>query len=262
MATEHNGEWLRLYADMTDNAKLRMLPESAQLLYIWHLCLWKRGKAAPGADVGGLAWSLRVDVERARRDYGVLVESGLLLADLTPKGWDERQFQSDSSTERMRLLRLRRNECASHVRHMCVTATPSVTNRDDSPPTPPSTEPESESDTLPRDAGARASRVRVRGEDPGFDRLWAAYPRKSGRDAAREAWDAALGRMPPVDEVVAAAAAQAASFQWTREGGRFVPGLAKWLGEGRWSDEPSKVSPEVRSAKGVHIKNSMNQEDY
>lgn len=93
-----------------------------------------------------------------------------------------------------------------------------------------------------------------------FELLWTAYPRKSGKDAARRAYEAVRDRMPSIEEVVASVQAQAASYQWTREGGRFVPGLAKWLERGQWADEPSQVAPEDKAH--VRISNSMNREDY
>lgn len=70
-----------------------------------------------------------------------------------------------------------------------------------------------------------------------FDRFWAAYPRKVGKDAARKAFERRKPDDVLVSAMVRAIEAAAASEQWQREGGRFVPHPSTWLNEGRWQDE-------------------------
>lgn len=72
-------------------------------------------------------------------------------------------------------------------------------------------------------------------QDPDFARFWEAYPRKSGLAAARRAWNAAPER-PTLPELLAVLQVQAASEQWRRENGRFIPNPATWLEQGRWAD--------------------------
>jgi len=77
----------------------------------------------------------------------------------------------------------------------------------------------------------------VHGFPPGFDRFWAAYPKKVGKDKAARAFakrkpDAAL-----VDAIVAAVEAQKQWEQWRKDGGQFIPHPSTWLNEGRWMDE-------------------------
>ena len=109
--------WLRLYCDLPDNLKLRRLSESDQLLYIWLLCLHKRGQLA-GATVHDIQWRLRLN-GGCQDAIQRLKDANLLLDDLTPKGWHERQFVSDSSTERVQRYRMKR--------YRNVTETPSET---------------------------------------------------------------------------------------------------------------------------------------
>jgi hypothetical protein len=33
---------------------------------------------------------------------------------------------------------------------------------------------------------------------------------------------------------------QCASWQWTRESGRFIPNPSTWINQGRWQDEPAE----------------------
>ena len=69
-----------------------------------------------------------------------------------------------------------------------------------------------------------------------FERLWEAFPRKVGKDAAF----AEFSRIRPADDVlnsmVAAVIAQSQSPQWLKDGGQFVPHPRTWLKQGRWKD--------------------------
>ena len=75
------------------------------------------------------------------------------------------------------------------------------------------------------------------GESVGFSRFWDAYPRKTAKPAAARAFakvnpdDALLGR------ILAAVSRQAASDQWRKDGGQFIPHPATWLNGQRWDDD-------------------------
>lgn len=76
----------------------------------------------------------------------------------------------------------------------------------------------------------------ARSADP-FDRFWAAYPKKIGKDAARKAFVKRRPGAPLVDAMIAAVHAQQASEQWKRDRGQYIPNPATWLNQGRWQDE-------------------------
>lgn len=67
-----------------------------------------------------------------------------------------------------------------------------------------------------------------------FDKFWAAYPRKVGKEAARKAF---LKARVPVETLLDAIEQQKRSAQWTRDNGQFIPHPATWLNQGRWEDE-------------------------
>jgi hypothetical protein len=72
-----------------------------------------------------------------------------------------------------------------------------------------------------------------------FERFWAVYPKKVGKQDARRAWE----KIKPTpddaltDRMIAAAEEQARSPQWRKDDGRFIPHPATWLNRGSWEDE-------------------------
>lgn len=77
---------------------------------------------------------------------------------------------------------------------------------------------------------------------PGFEAFWVAYPRKVAKDHAAKAYARLKPDEPLQRRILAALAAQVASEQWTRDGGRFVPHAATWLNGRRWEDEGESPS--------------------
>lgn len=69
-----------------------------------------------------------------------------------------------------------------------------------------------------------------------FDRLWQAYPNKTGKGAARKAFDKARDKAP-LATMLAAIELQRGWRRW-QEG--FVPNPATWLNQERWADQPEE----------------------
>lgn len=67
-----------------------------------------------------------------------------------------------------------------------------------------------------------------------FDKFWKAYPKKIGVEASKAVWKKIKPTSPQVDQFIAAIENQKKSESWV---GGFIPAPAKWLSEGRWSDE-------------------------
>jgi hypothetical protein len=70
-----------------------------------------------------------------------------------------------------------------------------------------------------------------------FETFWAAYPRKTAKVKAREAWK----KLDPVggllDTIMTAVSAQSNSRDWLKEGGKYIPHASTWLNGARWEDE-------------------------
>lgn len=73
-----------------------------------------------------------------------------------------------------------------------------------------------------------------------FDRFWAAYPNKVGKDAARKAWEKAKGK-PKIDDLLAILDRQKTWPKWRNDNGRYIPNPSTWINQGRWNDEPPQL---------------------
>ncbi len=104
-----------------------------------------------------------------------------------------------------------------------------------SPYTDPDTDPHTDQDQNPLSHDDVRPAVAVAEVVEEFDQAWAAYPRKTGKGAARKAWQKAK---PLLADVLKAIAWQRQTRQWTRQNGQFIPHMATWLNQSRWEDEP------------------------
>lgn len=73
---------------------------------------------------------------------------------------------------------------------------------------------------------------------PGFERFWSAYPRKQAKPAAAKAFARLRADDALLTTMLAALAKHAASEQWRKDGGQFIPYPATWLNGRRWEDAP------------------------
>lgn len=67
-----------------------------------------------------------------------------------------------------------------------------------------------------------------------FERFWAVYPRKVGKQSAKRAFEKVK---VPLETLVTAVERQKCSAQWMRDSGQYIPNPTTWLNQGRWDDE-------------------------
>ena len=81
-------------------------------------------------------------------------------------------------------------------------------------------------------------------EPEGFTQLWLAYPssRRTYRDEAIVLFQKAISEGATVDAMLAALEADKGSYTWTKDGGRYIPGIVKWLQRETWRDHIVTVS--------------------
>jgi hypothetical protein len=84
-----------------------------------------------------------------------------------------------------------------------------------------------------------------KGDWPGFDQFWSAYPRKVAKPQAMKAWNKIKPSEPMTSKIMSAVHAQSASDQWTKDDGKFIPHPATWLNGQRWDDETEIKADEI-----------------
>lgn len=103
--------WFRMYAEFAGDPVIQSLAFEDQRHYVVLLCLKCNGTLDREVSsellerivLRGLGLDPVAGAEAKRR----LMEVGLVEKDWQPKGWDRRQFRSDTSTERVRTFRKR-----------------------------------------------------------------------------------------------------------------------------------------------------------
>lgn len=123
--------WFRLYSDIVDNHKIRMIDPAERWFFIGIMACECQG-ILHGDDMEYmekvLAIKLEVSVEVLRQIKQRLISVRLIDDQYQPVGWDERQYKSDSSTSRVARHRARKAETLQQ-RSRNVTVTPPEQNR-------------------------------------------------------------------------------------------------------------------------------------
>lgn len=231
--------WFRHYAGMMRDEKLVAVAVRAKqpverVLWVWGAMLESAAEVNDGGrydfDAGEAAYFLRADEADIRAIEAGLAASGRV-ADGVVVAWSERQFESDKSAARQAAYRERKRANGSH-------GDDNIGEGDVTPPsrdaevTPQETETETEKINTPRKA-----RVQFR-EINGFEIFWKIYPRKTGKGAARRAYDAAWKKAD--EEAIFAAAERYAA---SKPDPKFTPHPATWLNQERWLDEELQPKP-------------------
>jgi len=74
----------------------------------------------------------------------------------------------------------------------------------------------------------------------GFDRFWAAYPKRKAKADARKAWAKLNPSVELTDTIIDALAWQSRQPDWLKDDGQYIPFPATWLRGERWEDEPTE----------------------
>lgn len=100
-----------------------------------------------------------------------------------------------------------------------------------------------------------------------FEKFWSAYPRKEGKQKARQAFEKVTVSL---ETLLDAIERQKQSAQWSKDGGQFIPHPATWLNGKRWEDQltigasiPKGASGELGAAELEAIRRALqeNKED-
>lgn len=195
-------------------------------------------------SVEDLAYVLQTRPCKIRESIKQLIERGLLAdrsGTIHVHNWDERQFESDSSTKRVQQYRARMKRFSS------VTETANVTGQDT----------DTDTDTDTEQNRPRTEDETVMGEQ--FKKFYEAYPKHTEIEEARREWEQLNPDNELVNTIMEAIELQKYSQKWTADGGRWIPSPAKWLANRRWLDE---VDPRDLAGKTILGKYYEYHRDY
>lgn len=100
-----SNQWFRFYAEFSDDPKVQMMSECMQRRLAMLFCSHCKESSLSDASLA-FAWRISLsDVEETKR---VFLDSGLIREDWRLINWDKRQFVSDSSSERVKKYRDKR----------------------------------------------------------------------------------------------------------------------------------------------------------
>lgn len=158
-------QWFRFYNEALNDPKVQGLP--AELFRVWInvLCVANEENDwgfLPSLD--DLAFKLRLTLEETETALDDLSRRNLIEKSgrkLTPHNWNKRQYQADSSAERVRRHRQKRKEETLHVTECNVTGNVTETEN-----VTPLTRARSETETDTDTETERVSRAPAREEDP------------------------------------------------------------------------------------------------
>jgi len=219
-------KWFRMYHDLVDDPKVQKLPGETFKFWINLLCLASRSpeRGTIQMQLPDLAFALRMDDQAVHDMLSDLVSRGLVHemdGSFEIHNWQGRQYDSDSSTERVRKHRedaKRSGNVTETLHDRSGNVTPSVSVSSSV----------SESDSV-----SVTSTL-----DERFERFWQVYPKKRSKGDARKWWTKHKPSDELTDTMIAAVQKLSRSKDWTKEGGQFIPYPASWLNDEGWSDEP------------------------
>lgn len=127
--------WFRLYSRMVDDDKLRLLAFEDRWHFVALCCLKSDGLLDEPADdlrARRIAVKLGIQLRELDEISRRLREVGLVDETLSPVAWDDLQFRSDSSTDRVKAYRKRqKKQGVDTVKRPCnVSETPQETELD------------------------------------------------------------------------------------------------------------------------------------
>lgn len=163
--------WFRFYDEVLDDPKVQRLPPDLFKTWVNLLCVASKEGGEIPSNPTDLAFRLRMVEAKMRSQIQTLIEAGLIdqvsepNCSMKPHNWDGRQYESDSSAERMRRHRQRKRD---------VTVTSHVTNGDGAESEQSRTDTDTESEQTRPEAvqkilGETSARLRSPRTQPGPD---------------------------------------------------------------------------------------------
>ena len=229
--------WFRLYSEAVDDPKLKLLAFEDRWHFIAILCCKCQGiigRESEDMTRRMVAVKLGLDLRELDEVARRLGEVGLIDQEtFEPLAWDERQYKSDNSTERVREYRKRKQkQQRNNAERSCnVSETPQETEQN-------------RTEQKPQGAPSAPDR---------FPDFWSAYPKKREKKKARDAWK--RKRLDSrADEIIADVRNRIEKDGQWLDG--YVPHPTTYINGERWDDEiePRKGTDGKREPTPPHLR--------
>lgn len=222
-------DWFRWHHGSVTDPKFQLVAKKAgasvaEVIAVWATLLEAASMAEhrgnPGeVDFESIDCALGLSDGKAEAIYSHMAIRGVVAEDGRITAWEKRQpkreREDDNSTERVKAFRERqRQETPGNATE--TTETPRGDKR--------------------REEEKKTS-LSVKPDESLFDRFYAAYPRKVGKDAARKAFAKRNPDEELLSTMVSAIQRQGLAAKCARGESQYVPHPATWLNEARWQDE-------------------------
>ena len=86
-------------------------------------------------------------------------------------------------------------------------------------------------------------------QDSYFEKFWEEYPRKVGKQTAREAWSEIAPNSSMFEKIIQSVKKAKTCYEWQKEDGRFIPHPVTWLKREGWEDEYIQNPPKQNDAQ-------------
>jgi hypothetical protein len=101
--------WFRLYSEFAFDPKIQTMSETFQRRFVMIMCLKCNGDI-PGLTDETASCALRISPDELLKTKKLFIDMGLILEDYEIVKWSERQYRSDSSTDRVHKFRNKKRE--------------------------------------------------------------------------------------------------------------------------------------------------------
>jgi hypothetical protein len=236
--------WFRLYTRMIDDEKMRVLAFEDRWHFVALCCMKGSGLIDDDSAVRDRKIAVKLGVQLADLENikKRLIEVGLIDESMSPLAWDELQFTSDTSYDRVK--KYREKQKLSKVKRECnVSVTVQETDTD--------TDTDTELEYIVVSDNKTGNDA-----DEGFDEFWKAYPVRlgdRGKKLASKAYKAATKRSSKQTILQGAIAYADFCNSEKRTGTPYVKLASSWLNQDGWS-ENYEVSNGNKSANNKHSK--------
>lgn len=211
-------KWLRLWTEWGHDPKVQTMPEHMQRRHLMLLCLRRQCDTCTLSEEE-IALYMRISMDDLQETKELFRRKKFIDNGWNVLQWDDRQFPSDRSTERVRKHREKLKKEESDVTE---TSPKRFSNGSSNAP-----------------EQIRTEQIRKEKDIYGqnFASFWSAYPKKAGKGYAHQCWQKIKPPKPTLKEILDSLEEHKNSLQWKRDH-QYIPNPSTWLNQRRWEDEP------------------------